>query len=151
LCAIIFNLLFIRIILFCFFPLVILPPNVYSGDTLHVQTPNGQIQSVTVPLGISPGGRFMVRIASEVSTTTALPTPVIATNGSYIGNTSSTISTNPSAQTAINSTTNQFQPNIHVPSYTNSATTNSNPQPQVYTSGMTNTAQVYVPTVYTRT
>ena len=99
---------------------VVLPQNVLPGDTLHVQAPNGQLHQITVPLGVLPGGRFMVRIASEEP---SAPPPAFSINTpSVIVNPVSTVPT---------STTNTFVPNVYIPSYP-SAPPSSGIVPHVY-------------------
>jgi hypothetical protein len=43
---------------------VVVPPNMKSGDALHVQAPDGRIIAVTIPPGIYPGQSFMVKVPS---------------------------------------------------------------------------------------
>lgn len=63
---------------FSFFPklfLVTLPPNVYPGDTLRVQAPDGKMNDIIVPQGLYPGDRFHVQFAYEESPPPAFAIP----------------------------------------------------------------------------
>jgi hypothetical protein len=84
---------------------VTVPPNVFPGNIIHVQAPNGTIHEVTIPDNIGPGGRFIVRIAAdEVPMSSYVHSGVVST-----GVSSSSCTTTTETPTTI------FQPHIYVP------------------------------------
>lgn len=46
-------------------PVVTLPEGVSAGQTIHVQSPNGQTNAIVVPAGFGPGSTFTVEFAEE--------------------------------------------------------------------------------------
>ena len=44
---------------------VTLPDGVYSGQTIHVKAPNGQLNEIIVPDGFGPGSTFTVEFADD--------------------------------------------------------------------------------------
>lgn len=44
---------------------VTLPPGVSSGDVIHVKAPDGRLNAIVVPEGMSPGSTFTVEFAND--------------------------------------------------------------------------------------
>jgi len=67
---------------------VTLPPNVYPGDTIRVQAPDGRMNEIIVPHGILPGDQFHVRFSTLGGPPPALATPIDHLSPSYSTSTS---------------------------------------------------------------
>lgn len=58
--------------------IVTLPAGVSSGQTIHVQAPDGRLNAIVVPPGFGPGSTFTVEFAPEESSQPhASPAPVL--------------------------------------------------------------------------
>jgi hypothetical protein len=52
---------------------VTLPDGVSSGQTIHVQAPDGRLNAIIVPPGMGPGSTFTVEFAPPETAATASP------------------------------------------------------------------------------
>jgi hypothetical protein len=47
--------------------IVVLPPGVVAGQTIHVQAPDGRLNAIVIPEGMGPGSKFTVEFAPDTA------------------------------------------------------------------------------------
>jgi len=62
---------------------VTLPPGVVSGQTIHVQAPDGRLNAIIVPPGFGPGSTFTVEFAPDPPATFTASDPIKKYDNSY--------------------------------------------------------------------
>jgi hypothetical protein len=68
--------------------IVTLPSGVSSGQTIHVQAPDGQVNAIVIPAGFGPGSTFTVEFAPEGETSPQCKTNAVPPSSGQTQNTS---------------------------------------------------------------
>ena len=64
--------------------MVVCPPGLKPGDMVQVAGPGGQMMQVPVPVGVPPGGQFMVQVPAAPTVVMAQAMPVMAAPGAVV-------------------------------------------------------------------